>query len=118
MTDPWDWNESDLLALISEQEKESLTLEYKGCDALSKNDPKKNEVSKDVSALANSAGGTIVYGMLEDGHVPTGVDDGYDPHGAITKEWLEQVINSRIQQRIDGVRIRVVDLETSSPGRV
>jgi Putative DNA-binding domain len=111
------WQESDLLALIRAGEKESLTLEYKACEALGASDGKKNEVSKDVSALANSAGGTIIYGMLEDGHVPTGLDVGYD-RGALSKEWLEQVITSRIQRRIDGVVIHEVELETTNAGRV
>src|SRR5262249_53651360 len=35
----------------------------------------------------------------------------------ITKEWLEQVINSRIQPRIDGIRINQVPL-SSQPGKV
>lgn len=111
------WRESDLLALIKNGEKESLVLDYKRCDALGPTDGKKNEVSKDVSALANSAGGTIVYGMIEDGHVPVNLDRGYE-RGDPSKEWLEQVINSRIQRRIDGVVVHEVELEVSAPGRV
>jgi len=111
------WQESDLLALISSGEKESLILEYKACDALGPSDGKKNEVSKDVSAFANSAGGTIVYGMVENGHIPTNLDVGF-LLTAISKEWLEQVINSRVQRRIDGIVIHEVELTTISPGRV
>ena len=88
MTDPKDWTEADLLRLINDGEEESLTLDYKACDALQKTDGKKREVSKDVSAFANSVGGTIVYGITEDGHKPKDPDDGYDP-AEITKEWLE-----------------------------
>lgn len=117
MNEPWDWDESDLQMLIANQVRESIELDYKACDALQKTDGKKNELSKDVSAFANSAGGTIVYGMIENGHVPTAIDAGYDP-SEISKEWIEQVINSRIQRRIDGVRIKQVDLTASSLGRV
>src|SRR2546428_396521 len=94
-----EWEEADILELIKEGVQESVTLDYKACDALGKSDAKKNELSKDVSAFANSAGGTIVYGVLENGHVPVSIDRGYDPFD-ISKEWLEQVINSRIQRRI------------------
>jgi hypothetical protein len=111
---PWEWNEADLLDLVAMQVGESLTIEYKGCGALAITDPSKDEVSKDVSAFANSAGGTIVHGMLDDKHLPTGLDVGYDPRGKVNKDWLEQIINSRIQRRIDGARINPVILPSQA----
>lgn len=118
MNQPWEWEESDLLALIAEKVQESVSLDYKQCDALDKeSDKKKTEVSKDISAFANSAGGTIVYGMCEDKHFPVAIDVGFDP-AVLSKEWLDQVLNSRIQRRIDGVRIKQVALPTIRPGRV
>ncbi len=114
---PWDWDEQDLRELIALQVPESLELEYKQCGAIQNADSKKNEISKDVSAFANSAGGTIVYGMKENGHVPAEIDIGYDPE-EISKEWLEQVINSRIHRRIDGIRINQVKLSYGAQGRV
>lgn len=116
-SNPWEWDESDLLELVSLGVQESLELDYKRCDALQRTESKKNEVSKDVSAFANSAGGTIVYGMREDGHVPTAIDDGFDPN-EISKEWIEQVINSRIQRRISDIRVNQIQLAESAPGRV
>ena len=113
----WEWTEQDLLDLIEVRVQESVELDYKQCDALQKSDGKKNEISKDVSAFANSAGGIIVYGMKEDGHIPTDIDCGYDPND-VSKEWLEQVINSRIQRRIDGIRVNQVVLATVAPGKV
>src|SRR5450759_2840615 len=104
MKRPYEWDENDLLGLIQNQTKESIELDYNKCDSLQKTDGKKNELSKDVSAFANSAGGTLVYGIVENGHVPTGLDVGYDPTD-ITKEWVDQVINSNIHPRIDGVLI-------------
>ena len=58
MREPWDWIEADLVQLIAIGEQESLVLDYKSCDALAKTDKKKDELSKDVSAFADSAGGT------------------------------------------------------------
>lgn len=117
MKNPWEWDEDDILSLINNKVKESISLDYKQCDSLFPvNDKKKNEVSKDVSAFANSAGGTIVYGVIEKGHLPEVIDTGFDPN-VVTKEWLEQVINS-IQRRIDGVRINQVELNRSRPGKV
>ena len=87
--------ENDVEFLINEAIDESLHLEYKRCDALKKKDREKNEISKDVSSFANSAGGTIVYGVIEDGHKPIKIDAGFDPK-EITKEWLEAIIESKI----------------------
>ena len=118
MKEPWEWDENDLLALISTKIQESISLEYKESGSLARTDAKKKqELSKDVSAFANSAGGTIVYGMVENGRIPIFLDDGYDP-SEISKEWVEQVINSNIQRRIDGIRINQVTLNKTRPGRV
>ncbi|MCI0378779.1 MAG: ATP-binding protein [Gemmataceae bacterium] len=117
MKPAWEWTEADLDALIANGVKESIELDYKKSEALGKTDGKKNEISKDVSAFANSAGGALVYGIEENGNIPTSVDAGIDPSD-ITKEWLDQVINSRIQRRIDGVRINQIALSSNRPGRV
>lgn len=117
MRQPWEWEEDDIVALISNRTQESIDLDYKECDALALTDSKKNEVSKDVSAFANSAGGTIVYGVIEDKHVPLRLDHGFDPN-VISKEWLEQVISFRIKRTIDGVRIKQIELSKSNPGKV
>ncbi|MEH2457762.1 AlbA family DNA-binding domain-containing protein [Nostoc sp.] len=118
MKDPWDWEEEDIELLIQSGVKESLTLDYKRCESLDKHNPnRKKDLSKDVSAFANSAGGVIVYGVIETNHLPTGIDSGYDPKD-ITREWLEQVINSTIQRRIDDVKIKQIELKKSNSGRV
>jgi len=54
---------ADLEQLIRDAVPESLTLEYKRSDALSKENGKVNELCKDVSAFANSLGGLLIYGI-------------------------------------------------------
>jgi hypothetical protein len=117
MKDAIEWDEVDILSLIKDQVQESLTFDYKKSDALARTEGKKTELSKDVSAFANSAGGIILYGMEEDKHYPIKIDVGFDPND-ISKEWIEQVINSAIQPKIDGLRINQIALNQSSPGRV
>ena len=105
--------------LVAAKTKESIELDFKESSSLQNNDRKKEEISKDVSAFANSAGGTLLYGMREDRqtHVAAGLDTGSDP-SIITKEWLEQVINSNIHRRVDGIRIHQIELTKTSPGNV
>jgi len=55
----------DIQALIEAPVRESQGLEYK--TATKKfTDSEKGEISKDVSAMANSGGGTIIYGISTD----------------------------------------------------
>ncbi|MDP9312094.1 MAG: ATP-binding protein, partial [Chloroflexota bacterium] len=49
-------------------------------------------------------------------HLPQAIDVGYDP-ADISKEWIEQVINSKIQRRIDGIKINPIPLSTTHPGK-
>ncbi len=116
MKKPIDWIEVDLEDLINTQRKESIDLEYKGSRALMNDDNHKNEISKDVSAFANSAGGIIIYGICENGHIPTKIE-GIDLT-KFSKEWLEQVISSNIQRKIDGIKINQIDLTKGNAGKV
>ncbi len=112
------WDLPRLQSLIQNAVPESLHLEYKRCAALEKTDRNRNELSKDVSAMANGDGGVIVYGVVENGHVPTGLDVGYDPTD-ISKEWIESVILSTIHPRIDGIRIYPIQVSPpDQEGRV
>jgi hypothetical protein len=108
------WNEATLQQYIDDQTEESLTLDYKAADALEKTDGKKKEITKDVSAMANSAGGIIIYGIREYNdpnkkHLPemiTPID-----RKQFSKEWLEQVINN-IRPRINDLIIHPVSLSS------
>lgn len=118
--DPQDWDESDLQSLIASQTEESIQLDYKRSESLDKTDGKKNEMSKDVSSFANSGGGTIIYGIAENEGPPPNIPDhldGVDP-SIYSKEWLEQVLNSRVKPRIDGMLINPVNLTGESSGQV
>lgn len=109
-------SEKDLADLIANQVEEDLHLEYKGADSLLKIDIKKKEISKDVSSFANSDGGQIIYGIREfnepdKNHLPERVDP--ISRTEISKEWLEQVINSNIQPKIMGLLITPIQLSSS-----
>lgn len=112
MNDSWD--ESRIQQYIDNEVQESLSLDYKSAGALGKNDRKKLEITKDVSAMANSAGGVIIYGIsefqeIERKHLPEKLDP--INQAQFSKEWLEQIINS-IQPRISGLEIYPIPLNS------
>lgn len=110
------WTEATLLRLISEKEKESVDLDYKRSDSLGKTEPQRNELAKDVSAMANSAGGVLIYGIAEDHYLPINIDGGIDP-SVVTRESIEDMIHGRVHPRIDGLLIKPIEI-SSSPSRV
>ena len=94
----------DIQSLIDNDVEESQYLDFKEAGALNKKDQKKKfDISKDVASFANSDGGIIVYGIKEKNHKAGSITfiDGSE----ITKEWLEQVINSNIQRHIPDLKI-------------
>lgn len=108
------WTESRLQNFITSEIEESLTLEYKAAEALDRADYKKKEITKDVSAMANSAGGIIVYGIAENQredkrHLPGKISP--VDRTRFPREWLEQIIQA-IRPRIDGILIHSVKLES------
>jgi hypothetical protein len=109
------WDQARIEQYITEGIEESLTLDYKAAGSLDKHPEKKKEITKDVSAMANSVGGIIIYGVAEGNskkskHLPekiTPVD-----RTAFSKEWLEHIIGN-IQPRIDGVIIHSISINTA-----
>lgn len=107
------WNQSRIQGLIDNGTEESLILEYKSAEAFGKSDAKKKEITKDVSAMANSTGGIILYGVKEydepaKRHLPEKIDA--VNRNEFSKEWVEQVINN-IRPRIDGITIHPVNID-------
>ena len=102
----------DLINLIEGKVQESQTLDYKRPAALSNH----NEVAKDISSFANSAGGIIVYGIAEDNnHYPCNLEwldkrkEKGDP-----KETLENVIISTINPKINNIVVKAIPSESDS----
>ncbi len=68
MKDPSEWQEDDLQSLIDSGAEESITREFKRSDSLgvpgkpALDEGKKTEISKDVSAMANSVVQSTVIG--------------------------------------------------------
>lgn len=106
------WDFLKLQELIAGQVEENLNLDYKAADALQNTPGKRKEITKDVSAMANSAGGTIIYGIAEHSdptfaHVPEKIDPVSRTN--FSKETLEHVIGN-IHPRIKDIIIHPVSV--------
>lgn len=112
----------ELNALIINKVEENYNLEYKSADALLhigyKNNKKDgaSELIKDASAMANAAGGIIIYGIkefddAERKHLPEKIT----PIKRIefSKERIEQLINGNIMPKIEGLLIHPIELANS-----
>jgi len=89
---------TDVDGLIQSKTPEGINLDYKS--DLDGSPKDKKEIAKDVSAMANSQGGYIIYGILEEKQVPksiTGVPRLISSQPV--QEWLAQIIASGIAQR-------------------
>lgn len=95
--------------LIRSQAEESVHIEFKSGEALGSSDSKKKEISKDVSSMANADGGIIIYGLREQENKASGY--AFVDGNQYSKEWLEQVINSKIKRRIPDLMIDVVRVQ-------
>ena len=105
------YNIEYLNSLIENKIEENLNLDYKASGSLDRQNNKTTEISKDVSALANSDGGILIYGIKED-KVNKHLPDKIDPINRkdFTKEWLEQIIQDKIRPRISEFKIYPIDI--------
>ncbi len=106
-------SESDLTELLTTQVPEGMRIEYKR-DMYGNADADKKEALKDISAFANAAGGHLVIGMDEAGSLPTallGIAT-TDPDAVVLR--LEQLVRSGVEPRIQGLRVRGVQLASGS----
>jgi hypothetical protein len=113
------WNEARILRMIVQQEPEGLSLEYKGSGTVGKNNDQRDDITKAVSAMANSRGGIVIFGVAPY-RDPNKKDlpERIDPidQTQYSQEWLGQKIGL-ISPRIAGIEIYPIPL-ASSPSTV
>jgi schlafen family protein len=106
----------DLRALVDLREPESRTLEYK--EALpNRSDRDRKEFLADVSALANSSGGVIIYGIREkrEDKKKTGIPEAIVGLTGTTADEaaqrVEQMIRSGLDPALGGFLVRTFNLD-------
>lgn len=97
----------DIYDFVSRKVEENLNLDYKDIRAYSDFD----ELSRDVSTFANSAGGLVVLGVSqqetknEEGIVKILPKEVTWGSSSLSKEQLEDNLVGKVQPRVDGLRI-------------
>lgn len=104
-----DFTEQIINDIINSNLEESINIEFKSGGALSKENLVKKEISKDISSFANSDGGLIFYGITEKNHIASSLT--FIDGNIFTKEWLENIIISNIQPKINNLKIIPVRFE-------
>ena len=104
--------EEDFQSLVDNKERESSILEYK--QEISGTDHEKKEISKDISAMANSEGGYLIIGVQEaDGQANaiTGTPKviGRQP----VEVWIENVLITNVRPKIS-INPKVITLSSIS----
>lgn len=90
----------DIEALVDGGELEGISVDYKR--EVDTSPSGKKELAKDVSGLAKSQGGYVIIGVAEEDHRPV-MPEQFVPRMLgqhKVEEWLEQVLNSNIAQRL------------------
>ncbi len=70
-----------------------------------------DELSKQLSAFANSGGGTIVYGIKDSPSIPREIDNGgvsLNLKNRSTKEWLEDIIPNIVEYLLTDFNLYVI----------
>lgn len=105
----------DLESLLTEKTSEGRTLDYKRDLNLAK-DEDKRELARDVSSLANAAGGDLVYGIEEakdaDGKnlgIPESLVGVDCPNFDATKLRFENIVRDLLDPRVQGIAFHKVD---------
>lgn len=103
----------DIQFLIDNSVEESTELEYKRSFA-KENTKWKEELAKDISAMANANGGVLIYGLAEK-NVSKGLSLPESimpiPPTDMTKDQLSQLLSSNITPRINNIEISVFPQE-------
>jgi Putative DNA-binding domain len=106
---PIELDEALLTAVCAEQWPESQTLEFKR-DPPGSSEKEKQELLKDVSALANTDGGDLIYGVDEkDGAASAIVPISSEGADELQRR-LVQSIEAMIEPRIPGIRFQKIDV--------
>lgn len=105
--------ETQLRGLVEDRVPESKTLEYKQAIKF-KDDGAKREFLSDITALANTDGGDLIFGIKEEDGVAAEVVGLHDVIADDLIGKMENLLRDSVEPRISGLAIQPVTLESGS----
>ncbi len=105
--------EQDLLEIVTSQETETKTLEFKRKISIN-TDAEKKEFLYDVTSFANASGGIIFYGIEEKEGFASSIRGMKDINPDKEKLKIESVLKSAVAPRIPGITIHSIELSDKS----
>jgi len=90
-------NLEDIQSLIQHGIDEGITLEYK-----QELDKDNKEIAKDISALANTNGGTLIYGIKSQDRTPADINW---LDGSGIEERIQNIVATTIQPKLEGMQV-------------
>lgn len=107
---PSEWSEDDILALPAEgrnlERKNAIMLDLRLAGA---SETKiRQEMAVQISAFANSDGGTIVYGVSDNGDIHLGGISRSVKGTQPTKDWIETIALTLTEPQVHGLRVHEV----------
>ena len=106
-------DEEYLLSLIANQVQESKTIEYKR-DLPGNSLDDRKEFLADISSFANSSGGNIIYGVIENEGIPTELSGLGNIDLDAEKLRMENLLRDCIEPRIPNFKIIPITLQEST----
>ena len=106
-----DIGEVDVEQLVADVQHEGLGVEFKR-DMYGNSDADRKEFLKDLSSIANTAGGNLVIGIDEHQGAAVAISP-IAGDSDVTLQRLEQIARTGIEPRIVGIRMRAVPIGTS-----
>ncbi|MEV6809789.1 ATP-binding protein [Streptomyces sp. NPDC051132] len=113
---PDDLTEDDLQRAVENHIPESVDLDWKK-DFYKGTDAGKKELAKDVSAMANTAGGMVVIGVHDGDQDHAHALAPIDPEPGRGEEWISSVLANWIQPVVPNVGVRLVK-SASKAGKI
>lgn len=117
-----DWKqatEQDLIDLIDNKQQENHYLDFKRRESLTETgrDERRKELGKDISAFAHADGGTIIFGMEEEGKLGEAARLAGFTQSELTKERLTQLIQTSTEPPVIGVFVHPIELQDRDKGK-